>query len=250
MQVKILVTVRREELLPYALLVFKSLRVGFPTAEVMVYLNKMDPDHAQSVISECSKVNAQWTVTDTIHHTWIYEVLQGATEPFWLVDTDLIFYRNFEQYTFDAPMAGLRVPEFVDEFSGCTTRARLHTSLLYLDPMRIQTELIRYTSKIYSSPFTPQINLVNPVVLPFRSRPYYYDTAALLYHAVGGRAFTDIQKGGFCHFQFGTISDLVLPRLGRASEPMKLAREAILKDPSLGHDAWRYQEEWYAQRQP
>lgn len=251
MRVHILATCRRPDLLPYTLLVFKTLRTGFPTAAITVYLNSMNPmgTHSQTIVGEANKVGAQTMMVDTIHHCWIEGLLNTQEEPFWILDTDVIFFDNIEQFTFTEAMAGWRIPEFKDEFSGAITRARLHTSLLYLDPKKIEAALLEYCKPLYLSSFTPQVNLVYPVVYPFKGKSYFCDTCSMLYHAIGGEAFNDAQKDAFFHFNFGTISDLVMPRL-RNHDEMQVARQTVLNDPKLAKGLWRVQEMYYANRQP
>jgi hypothetical protein len=248
MNIHVLATCRKPELLPYTTLVFKTLRVGFPAADVTVYLNNLDVASAGEVSSWAKGIDAYAMEVNTIHHKWIEGLIEQNREPFWIVDTDCIFFGKVEDWTFDAPLAGWRIPEWNDAFSGCITRARLHTSLLYLDPVKIKAAVREYESKIADTPFTPKVNLIHPLVIPFKNKSYFYDTCSLLYHAIGGVAFTDEQKEAYAHLNFGTIQDIVLPRLPKEEATrIDTARNVILSNNSWAKGSWRFQEQYYSQ---
>lgn len=235
-----------------AKLVFSTLRIGFPTAEVHAFLNPMPSPAIESDIRACmdrAQVS-QISNCDMIHHDWIKDVPMRRQSPFYLLDTDVIFYRNFEQYSFSGPLAGWRIPEWRDDFSVAITRARLHPSLLYVDPMAVREALGKFSSVLPEGPFTPFVDVFDPLCVPFKEQMYFYDTCSLLYHAIGGTPFTDEQKNAYCHFNFGTIPDLVLPRLKPQEAAAMVARRSeILLNPSLGLGAWREQEDFYANHQ-
>lgn len=230
-----------------ATMVFKTLRVGFPKANVVVYLNDLDDASENTLLQECGRTMSIARETHTIHHEWIERLVLTEDEPFYLVDSDTIFYSSFERFDFTASiMAGRRIPEWRDSFSGCITRARLHTSLLYIDPVKVRQSIFEYHAKIADTIFTPKSNLIYPLVVPFKGNPFFYDTCSLLYHAIGGTAFTDEHKEKYCHFDFGSIPDVILPRLPK-EEALQLerARKAIIADPSVGIGAFRSQDEFY-----
>lgn len=250
MRVEILCTCRKPELLPMTLLVFDTLRIGFPTARVIVHGNAL-PDYAEKAVREaCEKNVCEFSNgSPTIHNEWLAGLCEGATESFIVSDTDCIYYESVEGWKFDTALAGARIPEWDDEFSGAITRSRLHTSLLFIDPVKLRAAVKEYESKYADTVFTPKVNLFYPLCLPLNGKRYFHDTASLLYHAIGGTAFTDIQMDALFHFNFGTIPDVVLPRLSNGEE-MANAREAVLKNPELGRGMWRAQREYYEQRNP
>lgn len=243
-EVFILATCRKPDLLPYTQLVFKTLRVGFPTARVKVFLNSLGEDASRSIAECCARNQCEHMACQTIHHCWIEQLVKEQTQPFYLLDTDVVFYGNFEEFVFNGPIAGWRIPEWNDEFSGCLTRARLHTSLLYVDPEQVRDGIAKAGAKVFSSEFTPLANLFNPLCLPYKGRMYFYDTCSLLYHAIGGQSFEPRHKDRYFHFNFGTISDLVLPRLQEGLE-MDGIRRSVLNNPSSGIGCWRQQEAYY-----
>jgi len=197
--VHILVTCRNPELKAMSLLVFDTIRIGFPTADIHVYLNDItDPE----IIERC-KVFAESVVdVSMIHHRWIQVLLSSETNPFVICDTDMIFYSKVEDWKFDTALAGYRMPEFNDEFTGAITRSRLHTSLMFIDPVKFQQAAADYECGFPDTPFNPLASYVDPLCLPLKGRGYFYDTMSLAYHAIGGTEFTQQPKSAYFHFHY------------------------------------------------
>lgn len=252
MNVFVLATCRDQSLLPFTALVFDTIRTGFPTANVRVFGNNL-PFHMGGYAGEAVRKACEGTGCEfmngpaTIHHDWIESLCRDQNDPFVILDTDVIFYESVEGWTFDTALAGDRIPEWQDEFSGSVTRSRLHTSLLFINPNKLREDVEKFFTPVPNTPFTPKANLFHPVCTPLRNRVYFHDTCSLLYHAIGGTAFSDVQLDAFFHFNFGTIPDLVLPRLSGA-EQMQKARDSVLASPGLGCGAWRSQKEYYRVR--
>jgi hypothetical protein len=248
MKVHILATCRSPELAPFTELVFKTLRVGFPTAEVVVHINGEAPDNCPGIFDLCKGVEADTRLVNTIHHKWIEGLLQSESEPFWILDTDVIFYDSMEGVDVSDALVGCRIPEWRDEFSGATTRSRLHPSLLYINPPSVKEKLAAFRSVCPITPFTPFGNPICPLCLPLNGKMYFHDTMSLMYHAIGGRSFTPEERDKYFHFHFGTIPDLVLPRL-QGAEQMVVARQKIMANPELGRGVWRSQDEYFESKQ-
>lgn len=215
MNVFILATCRKPELAHMTELVFQTLRVGFPTAKVTVHLNgdceaRCPNIRAVAEKAGCSVGGEMPTIT---HHRWIEVLVNQEKEPFYVLDTDVIFYESMERFVFETALAGWRIPEWRDEFTKAVTRARLHTSLLYIDPTKVRLAAGTYQSRFPITDFNPQANLFYPICFPFKGAGYFYDTCGLLYHAIGGTAFTPEQLDCYFHMFFGTIPDIVIPHL-------------------------------------
>jgi hypothetical protein len=96
-RVHILATCRNPELLPATLLVFKSIRVGFPTAEIHVVYNNLSLEHEGILNGENRNYHAETILPLTstiIHHEWITLLLEHETEPFFICDTDMVFWNR------------------------------------------------------------------------------------------------------------------------------------------------------------
>jgi len=249
--VKILVTCRDREILRGSTLVFDSLRVGYPTAHVTVYLNNIQDKSCEHEIREaCEKAEVDSVIeikNSTIHHVWMETLVMTEDEPFICLDTDIIFWDNCEEWVFHKPVAGRLIPEFWDDFTNCITRPRLHGSHLWVRPKEVRELIESYRKQFPVTPFNPGANLFYPIYLPFKFKGktinFFHDTACLLYQAFGGDAFEEKHLNCFDHLNAGTISDLVAPRLPDVR--LREAHFAIFENPSLARGAWRMQDKYY-----
>lgn len=261
--VHILATCRKKELLDYTTLVFKTLRTGFPTFDVHVYLNTITEDSVSREVEEIVKakaLEAKCTVSirNTIHHEWISELISCNNEPFIICDTDMVFWDKMEAVFnnlfqhYECTIAGRYIPSFVDEFSGCLTMPRIHTSLMYINPEMYRKKFQEYYKDVVRTRFTPIKSLIYPSVIPLNGRPTFYDTTALLYQMLGDNGvyrFDPRDLDCYDHFNFGTISDIVLPRLSDGTS-WGLLRELCLKDISQLKGCWKQQDKYYASKAP
>lgn len=252
-KVFILATCRKPELLPYTLLVFKTLRVGFPTAEVSVHLNGAQGSGmngwAMTAMETAQMAGCKVEViAETTHHEWIENlILDPKNDEFWILDTDVIFYASVEDWTFGTPLAGALIPEFNDPFLCATTRSRLHTSLMHIKSDELNVVSLAYEYKHPRTIYNPMVNGIYPQCYPLNGKSYFNDTMSLVYHAVGGTPFTAQQKDCYFHFHFGSFSDMVLPKM---PDGIGAARQQILEHPEQGVGQWRTQEEWFNAMQP
>lgn len=243
MNVHILAT-RRPGQERFSTLVFETIRVGFPTANIVIHNN----GEAGISFTDPKDPVEVHNIKRTIHHEWIEHLLLEEKEPFWICDTDVIFYSKVEDWEFHTALAGALIPEFSDEFTKCVTRSRLHTSLMRIDPVLYKDAKTAWRTQHPVTDFNPPINLVHPVMVPQDCRTFFYDTMALAYHAMHGTAFTPEQKNAYFHFHFGTLGDVVLPHLANG-ESMKKLRDLILANPEMGRGMWREQEHYFEWRQ-
>jgi hypothetical protein len=93
----ILATVRNPALLDAALLVFKTLRLGFPHNEVTVYGNGLRSDHAGAVQQATASAAGTFNwIRPTAHDVWLEHLIQTQTAPFWICDTDMVFFNPMD----------------------------------------------------------------------------------------------------------------------------------------------------------
>lgn len=264
-KVYILATCRKPELLPATLLVFDTIRVGFPTASIDVHINGICCDPLRALEYKVMKVNgALYKMAQTIHHEWIESLIYRENEPFFICDTDVIFWDNFEKWDFSGhALAGRYIPQFYDEFSKCITRPRLHTSLLYIDPVEVRKQIKAYYNQFPDTPFNPKPNLFYPMfhplmepvasenaddrLFPFGGRlftNYFYDTCSMLYHAIGGLPFNEEHLNCFDHLHCGTISDIIAPHLSIGKD-LVAKHQAAFANPQLAKGCWKHQNEYF-----
>jgi hypothetical protein len=212
-------------------------------------MNKLGQVEESKVSQICVDNDYDAQVCDYAHHEWIQMLATTEKQPFWISDTDILYYENIEELKPDSAIAGWRIPEWKDEFTQCITRARIHTCLMHINPLTLASAIARYKESFnLMDDINPLPNLFAPISVPFGRLTYFYDVCGLLYNAVGGEAFSDEIKERWFHFNFGSISDRVLPLI-KDGDKMAAAREMVLLNPQLGRGAWRLQEEYYANRQ-
>jgi hypothetical protein len=251
-EVRILVTCLKPELYPASEMVFKTLRTGFPTANVVAYINMIGMFEQEMWRDRIIKTAKDAgciidTSRATIHHAWVAGEAR-INHPLFILDTDVVFWDSFEQFAFHGcALAGRFIPRFMDSFTKCVTEPRLHTSLLYMDPCLIKQKIAEYLAGMPNTQFNPHIDFFDPVVVPTQEGPSkFYDTSALLFHAIGGIPFSEQHLNTYDHLNFGTLSDLVAP-----SYPEMRLREthfAAFENPELIRGAWRDQDKFYADR--
>lgn len=251
MKVHIFATVRKEELLPAATLIFKTLRTGFPTAEICVYWNGLNACKEENIVHDISaQLNAHWDIVgNTTHHEWVARLIREEQESFWICDTDIIFWDSMEQWGFGShSLSGRFSPQFRCQFSNAVTRPRLHTCLLRIDPVKVRAEVEAYGKKFpdcYATPRPTIDDLVFPRYMPNLSRlPYFSDTCSLLYNAIGGYRFSENHLNCFDHLGSATLSDLVAPCYPEYR--MRETHFAIFENPQLAKGSWKLQDEFYA----
>ena len=247
--VHILATCRNPELFPATTLVFQTLRTGFPTTRILIRGNALNPEHSNEIAGLAASIDAEFRNGEaTVHHEWISYLIENEDRPFFICDTDQMFLGSFEQWDFSGcALAGRLIPRFFDEVTNCITFARLHTSLLYIDPKLVRAKSRRALNKLCTqSPFHLEPNLVHPATHYQHGQSYFHDTMSQLYHAIGGKAFTPAQLDRFAHLNCGTYIDLVEGRFTLARN-LRQSHRNIIKNPELANGLWRLQEDYYSQ---
>ncbi len=251
MKVFVLVTVRTNPPAPGSVMVFDSIRKGFPTSSIHLQLNSVLPEAYDAILNKVERLDSAilFRLEPTIHHDWIRSLIESESDPFWICDTDVMFWDSVEEWRpKEAAIMGRRIPQFFDEFTGAITRARLHPSLMYIDPLLLKQKVVEWRRQFTDTPFNPLADVINPLMVAWKEKAYFYDTMSMLYNAIGGQPFTDDQLDCYDHMNFGTIEDLVLPLL-KDGVFMRGLRQSIYKNPIKGRGMWRIQEQYYQARQ-
>ncbi len=250
-----LATVRRPELLDAALLVFRTVRDGFPTASLNVWGNALPAREQWIVGNACRAVGAGFTnLRPTVHDRWLEELVQESVRPFWVLDTDVCLWENVEGFAKEwkangVEFAGRWEPAFDEESTGSLHVERLHTALMWIDPSRVRAAIRTRMAQIpapwgHKADFT----FLRQSFVPLRSgRTLFYDTMAGLWQAGIGTPFTKAQDAAFDHLHCGTYVDLIGPAL---STNLAATHQAIYRDHKLARGMLAGQMEYYAQRAP
>jgi hypothetical protein len=266
MKLHVLCSCRNPELWTASILVFKTIRTGFPDAKILVTDNGLDSklfDQLKQVVAPLD-IEILPGFKPIVHHTWITGLLQTENEPFFICDTDVIFWDRFPVEAFAGhTMAGRLIPKFFDAVTQCITHSRLHTALMYLEPVAVRFGVEKYYKRFPNLPFNNlRPDLVTGRITPIAAAPaglaqngYFYDlfhdTCSMLYVTVGGRAFTDAELDCYDHLNCGTYSDLVGDILKNDTKnPLRLQQrrnERLMAYPSTIRGLWREQEAFYAE---
>lgn len=216
--VHILATHLDGEAIEGTLLVFRTLRVGFPTADVHIWGNGLSLTDEHTVRS--AAVRCSFTpLSLTSHDRWIASLLDNSLTPFWVCDTDMVFHASVEAFvSADAAISGRYEPPFIEPWSKTNKVDRLHTSLLWLDPVKIRSAVREWLGQWHPKgfPFLPMVELIAQHYVPCgaANAPLFYDTCAGLFQAIGGQRFTEEQNAAFDHLHCATY-------VGRMNEAVK-----------------------------
>lgn len=251
--VHILCTVRHPALLEAALLVFRTLRTGFPENPVMVWGNALAPDDLAAVGTFTQTVGGTFlrNLPATSHDAWIEQLVNSQTEPFWICDTDMVFFAAVPSPE-PCLFAGRHEPEFDEEWTGTLHVERLHTCLMYLNPVALRCAIRAWQARI-PSPWrdSAQFPLIRQQFIPQRlslnSKPttLFYDTCAGLYQALGGTPFTAEQDATFEHLHCGTYADVVdAPSLAG----LRRMHRSIYENPAAARGLKQSQDAYYHER--
>lgn len=242
-------------------LVFDTLRTGFPTAEIVIFDNANSELVRSELRDAFKKLGQGWFLThikeEITHHEWIKRLVNtslatdGGETPFFICDTDVIFWKSMEKFKFgDAAIAGRKMPRFKCEFTRCITQPRLHTSLLYINAKRIQQELATYTQAVPPTIISPLVDMFAPFYFQKskgdRFEPgesIFYDTCGMLFNHVSHTAFEDKHLNCYDHLHCATYTDLAEQR---GHPGITERHKEIYANPTKAKGIWRQQEKYLA----
>lgn len=261
--VHILATVRKPELLRAALLVFSTLRVGFPTADVCVWGNGLAGDATAAVAAEAARVGARFhNLPATSHDCWIDGLIAQANGPFWILDTDVVFHSTVEGFAEGAAggtpalLRGRFEPDFYEEFTDTVHVARLHTCLMWIDGPALRCAMRGWMAR-FPLPWrnSAQFDLVHQHFIPRAGgKALFYDSMAGVYQALVTSdewrvmSFSAEEDGCFDHLHFATYVDQVEGSLHGVKGGLRERFELIYDAPGLAKGILAEQRSYYAKR--
>ncbi len=209
MTVHLLASCLDEKDLNGTLLTFKTLRVGFPTAQVHVWGNGLSLK-VESLVRK--RFEGEYTPIEAIaHDEWIERLINKSSRPFWICDTDVVFYNCVEGWKFNY-FAGGYEPAFVEPWSRTHKVDRLHTCLMYINPLDVRSRMASYIRRYHPSnfPFAPEVTMIKQAYIPQGDKPpLFYDTCAGMYHAIGGEHFNNEQLLAYEHLHCGVYASRI-----------------------------------------
>jgi hypothetical protein len=185
-----------------ALLTLKTIRIGFPTVPIVVHkmiggtaLNHRDYPDGFDLSGLSFKTNDRL----------IKHLVETKDKGFAVIDSDVVFFRNCEDFETDALIAGEYVGQFYCPIAKALTASRLHTAFLVVpDPPKLRKAIAKaYTSDfpqfIPFDPFAPVMTFLSGV-------PFFYDACSILRHAVDGEMFKEDMLDRFEHLYSGSYA--------------------------------------------
>lgn len=192
-----------------ALMVFKTLRLGFPTAEVVVIDNGSHPDVLPLIEKEAFGAGCAFMPTSRQHFLSFYRWAlfeQTKTNSIVLLDPDVVFWNSVEDWKFDGLMAGRLIPDLYNY--GVISLSRLHPSHLWVPNVEKLRKALGNTN---ANGFDP----LHQFSAPINGKMYFWDTGAGLYQALASQceSFSDAQLDCYDHLFYGSHFPVIQPTL-------------------------------------
>ena len=253
MRVVIITFCRKLEALYGSLLVFQTLRVGFPTAEVFVYDNASIPASRAQIREAAASVGAKFQQGERSVEHWelLSDIINKTEDAVAFVDPDVVFWRSVEGWNFPgALLAGRRLPDFQDPYTQTLTVSRLHTSLLFVpSPVALRSR-INQIGDARGGEFAA----IAPMQLPTAAGWLRWDTFAAASFALAdeAHAFSEEQLDAYDHLFCGSHLDLVVDRISPEWRHRWIDTHANAKDGSLEplRGLWREQQKYFESLSP
>lgn len=227
-------------------LIFKTLRVGFPTFPVHVVDNASLPEARSLLRKGAQSIGAsfQQLARDIPHSMFLTQVLARQKEGGAIfLDPDMCFWETVEEWRPNGLVAGRLIPSHHDPVSRSVAYPRLHTSFLWIPSVvSLRSEVQAITGHRFDfSPFQP---------LTFRTERGWerFDTGSTLYNALPDQmqAFTERELDSYDHLFCGTHQLDVAGLLdAEYSRVMQDLYDATAADHRALKGAWRRQEEFF-----
>jgi len=248
-RVYILATVLRDNV-DAALFTLKTFRVGFPSAELVVFGNCLPTRHLHTIKQSTEVCWGKFVqLPATCYDEWLETLVMGQKEPFWICDTDIYFRESVGGWEQPEVFSGTFQPEYFEPWSGTRYQERLHTCLMQINPVSVRAEIRRWNRQNIPATFhSGQIPFIRQTWIPQRNNvTLLYDTTAGLWNCGFGTPFTDKQLESFEHLHAATYSDEVSkhPELKDLHNVHKL----IFEKPELAIGLRKVQDAFYKSHQ-
>jgi hypothetical protein len=226
-----------------AMLVFDTIRVGFPTAEIIVVDNNSIPDAVIEIEKAADKVNAKFIKLEkeVFHHEYLRFILNSENDEaqIYIIDPDVIFWENVETFTTNKLMAGRLIPEFFDAYTNVLTKARIHTSFLHIPSVSLLRDQINIMENEYRA------DLIKYITLKTNDEWLMWDTFAQVFECLHSdiEVFTEEKNECFEHIFCGSHLNLLAKRHNnpRLHEIHRLSVE----NPQELKGIWKEQHEFF-----
>jgi len=244
-------------------LIFKTLRVGFPTAEVVLIDNNSVSEARPTLSNLARKNNCNYFQlnSDLLHHQFLSNIIklesltQSKDKEVVFLDPDIVFWDKCEDWDLgDCLIGGRLIPRFKDEYSKSITESRIHTSFLWIKDCGLFVKEMEKIRDEYMD-FEPFIPVM--VKNPDNNLWWRYDAGSSLYHALPKNKifhFGEKELNSYDHIFCGsdkTVLEYVMNSLQDEGDKtiLKKIHETANTDYTKLKGIWRVQENYFKQRQ-
>lgn len=224
-----------------ALLVFQTIRVGFPSARVVVVDNGSIPEILTQIESECIRVGAELVKQERQDFTNFYSMALSGGKDIAIVDPDVVFWESVEGWEFNALMAGRKIPDLVRY--GVRSLARLHPSMIFIpDADKLQEEIERRTVR--------GINTIGQYSAYMNGEAVFWDTLAPIYQMMPNMCheFTCSELDFYDHLFYGSHLLAIDAGLDDAGETLSYHIKAAEGNIEQLRGIWKAQEKWFLKK--
>jgi hypothetical protein len=264
--VKTLVAVNNFDHLEACTLCFKSLRVGWPTADIHVYVNGGnyygDIECKLNRVAEYDEI--ELSAIMPIHHAeWIrsclYTSLAGPPPykgPLVIADPDIVYWKSCEGWEFEPEtlLAGHYNPRMWNDFAKCVSVPRIHTHMMVFPDIARLAKTIR---DAYPWAFEPlgefcEYDPFKGRVMFESGRPIFWDNCSNLYQmlAYSGKRVKHFDQSNlqcYDHLNSASYHDLIISRLSAAgAKGYDFVFREWVKNPTP--NIWHLIEEYYREK--
>ena len=236
-----------------SLMVFDTIRTGFPSASIEVWDNGSCAEVVPAIEAAAQKVGATFTAMTNRHYSdhlrWVLlERPHPEGVPLVLCDPDVIFWKAVEAWDFGpALMAGRLMP--LMQHSGIVVMPRLHPSLLFIPDVHALRRAVKAAEarSFAWDAIAPRTSWVN-------GQPHFWDTLSDLFNALIARSvgFNQVELDCYDHLFFGTHL-VVLGALeadGLRALCIKTHRDAATGNTQALRGIWRRQQAFFETAHP
>jgi hypothetical protein len=267
LSVRILVTIPKAEHFEACSLVFDTLRVGFPTADIEVTVNPIGAFSSHctpledKLVEKVEAAGAQYgRACHPIHlGDWERGEVERATGPLVLLDADTIFWRSCEDWEFgpETLLAGYYQPRIWNDFARCISMPRIHTSfMVFPNPPELRKAIREaYPSACEEAgdycpcdPFKTDVKFIG-------GTPFFWDCCANLFGLLTSSRQGLVYPFGlrhlecYDHLNSASFFDVMLDRLHGDKEAFAYIHRFGPENQRALKDLWPKVNQYYAERE-
>ena len=243
MKVATLITVPNKKAFNNCTLTLETVRVAFPTQEIIVYVNTSSVWCFNEIKQKAPK-DVQVVLLHQEHHhaEWIEHVINNTKGELIIVDPDMMFHKEWTA-KFEKVLAGAFVPLIWNEFAKCVSYRRIHTSFMCIrdcDELRsmIKAAYPQAFSDVSNAGKYSSVNPYMPDVKFVMGIPSFWDSCAVLFNMIGGDLFTEEHYECYDHINSSTFVDIMEQNM-EAGKGFREYHDAVSADSSKLKGTWK-----------